>query len=326
MRKALNQVTIKGKIYDHDLAIKTVQNTESANYGKEFINGTLDVATDDDILNIVTVHFTYVPPVYAAKNGKPERPNENFNTLKKIIESGKTVVNGGAEDASLVEVSASVGLNDFYINRDGSEVLVSSKRVEGSFVNLVSNIKASKKDWSSFKVDMLINGTSLVEGDPEKNTSDYLNVKGAIFNFRGNILPVEFRVYNPDGISYFENLEASPNNMTFTKVWGTIKSQNVIVERTEESAFGDAAVTSYTRSVREWIIEGTSNPEAVYEIGDSENGITEEEIQKVIEQRNLDLAEIKRRSDEYRAQQAAATSAPSAATATAAASVGGFNF
>ena len=60
MRKTLNKEHIEGRIYEHNLAVKKVQNKESSNYGKDFIGGTLDIATDDGCLNIVTVTFTYV--------------------------------------------------------------------------------------------------------------------------------------------------------------------------------------------------------------------------------------------------------------------------
>ena len=48
MRKAENNCRVEGRVYEHDLQLKTVQNKESANYGKEFIGGTLDIATDDE--------------------------------------------------------------------------------------------------------------------------------------------------------------------------------------------------------------------------------------------------------------------------------------
>ena len=60
MRKPINKEHVEGRVYEHNLAIKTVQNKDSANFGKEFINGTLDIATDDECLNIVTINFTYV--------------------------------------------------------------------------------------------------------------------------------------------------------------------------------------------------------------------------------------------------------------------------
>ena len=36
MRKNTNQEHIEGYVYSHDLVVKTVQNAESKNYGKEF--------------------------------------------------------------------------------------------------------------------------------------------------------------------------------------------------------------------------------------------------------------------------------------------------
>ena len=62
-------------------ALKTVQNTESKNFGKEFIGGTLDIQTDDEGCNIVTVNFTYVTEM-TAKGTK----NATFAVLKNIID------------------------------------------------------------------------------------------------------------------------------------------------------------------------------------------------------------------------------------------------
>ena len=171
---------------------------------------------------------------------------------------------------------------------------------------------------------MLINGTQYIEADEERNIAeDYLIVKGAVFNFKNDILPVELICRNKGGIKYFESLDASPQNLTFTKVWGKITSQTIVRRVEEESAFGEPAVKEYTRTSREWVITGTSKPDAVYEIGDSEKGITTEDIKKAMADREVHLADVKRRQDEYQASKNAGattnvTSAPAAA--------GGFNF
>ena len=54
----LNREHVEGRVYEHELAIKTVQSKDSANFGKEFISGTIDVATNEnpDEMNIVQVH------------------------------------------------------------------------------------------------------------------------------------------------------------------------------------------------------------------------------------------------------------------------------
>ena len=53
MRKNLNAEHIEGRVYEHELAIKAVSNTASKNFGKEFIAGTLDIATDEEGLNVL---------------------------------------------------------------------------------------------------------------------------------------------------------------------------------------------------------------------------------------------------------------------------------
>lgn len=315
MRKALNRERVEGRIYDHDLALKTVQNTESKNYGKEFIGGSIDIATDDDNLNIVQVYFTYVTETTSKGN-----KNATFTALKNIIDNGKTILNNGADNATMVRIDTALALNDFYTQRNGEEVLVSAKRNNGGFVTIINSL-GDADTRNTFECDMLINGTKYVEADPEKNIAeDYLVVKGAVFDFRNAILPVEFVVRNANGIKYFESLDASPQNMVFTKVWGKINSETIVTRREEESAFGEPSVKEYTRTVREWVITGTSKPDSVYEIGDAENGITAEEIKKALADREVYLADVKKRADEYQASRNAGPVVGDTAAA------GAFNF
>ena len=49
-------------------------------------------------------------------------------------------------------------------------------------------------------------------------------------------MPATFVIRNAAGMKYFEDLDASPSNPTFTKVWGKISSHIEKVEKTEESA------------------------------------------------------------------------------------------
>lgn len=319
MRKTINKERIEGRLYDmSQLALKTVQNSESEHYGQEFIGGSIDIATDEDCLNIITVRFTFVQATY--KSGKV---NNTFTVLKNLLDNGKTVVADGKDNATLLRVDASLALNDFYTQRNNEEVLVSAKTNNGSFVNVISKL-ADEDARNTFECDMLINGTKYVEADEEKNIKeDYLIVKGVVFDFRNAILPVEFIVRNQGGMKYFESLDASPSNLVFTKVWGKINSETIVSRREEESAFGEPAVKEYSRTIREWVITGTSKPEAVYEVGDEENGITAEEIKKAVADREIYLADVKKRADEY---QASKTSGNASANAAAPAAQGGFTF
>ena len=318
MKKIYNKETIAGRVYEHNLAIKKVQNTDSENYGKDFIGGSLDIATDEDCLNVITVEFTYVTPF--TKSGTA---NSTYNALKKIIEDGKTVLIDGKDAATLVSISTAIGLKDFYTNRNGKEELVSAKKNDGGFVTIIDKLPREDNKRNSFEIDMLINGTKYVEADPEKNIeNDYLIVKGAAFNFRNAILPVEFVVKDPMGMKYFESLDASPSNLIFTKVYGVINSETIVRRIEEESAFGEPVVKEYTRSIKEWVI--TNAAKEPYPTDDAEAGITLEEVKKAMEDRNVYLAEVKRRQDEYQATKASSVANTSAIGTTAAS--GAFNF
>ena len=105
----------------------------------------------------------------------------------------------------------------------------------------------------------------------------------------------------------------------------TINSSTIVTRKEEESAFGAPTVKEFTNTVREWIITGTSRPDAVYEIGDEKNGITGDEVKKALSDREIYLAEEKKRTEDYQAQKAAGTAPAGNATAATAAQ-GGFNF
>lgn len=293
-----NREKIEGRIYQFDLSIKTVQNESSKNYGTEFISGNLEVAVDEDILNVIPIHFTYV--VEQTKNGKK---NATYTALKKIIEEGKTIIADGKDEATKVRIDTALGLNEFYTQDDQ---LVSVKTNEGGFVTIINEL-GPVEERNTFATDIIITNVSRVEADEEKNIKeDYAIVKGAIFDFRGALLPIDFVVRNPQGLNYFEDLGASGSNPIYTKVWGKINCETITRVVEEESAFGEAAVRTYERKTKEWVITGSSR--VPYEFGDEEV-LTSEELTKLMQDRELMLADLKKRNDEYKAQKASQTTA-----------------
>ena len=309
MKKCINQVTIEGYLYQHTLTVKTVQDPNSANYGKEYISGEIEVVVDEAGLNVIPVHYTYV----TATTSKNE-PNKNYAVLKGIIDGGKTWIEHGKDGATKVKCNTNFALNDFYAN-DGN--LVSQMRQEGGFISVVNELSNIEKR-NAFILDLLITSVIRKEADPEKGTDEYCEVRGAGFNFRNALLPMTFKLYNPQGMNYFEDLDASPKNPVFLKVFGEIKHITTQVSRTEESAFGEAIVSSYDKKVKEWII--TNAAKNTYDFGD-ESIMTEEELGKAIQDREVYLAGVKKRADDYKATKASA--APAVAPA---ASKTTFNF
>ena len=291
MRKIVNREHIEGILFQHDLELKTVQNETSANYGKEFIAGNVEIAVDEEGLNVIPVHFTYVTEVTNSGKKSP-----TFTALKRIIDEDKSIVSVGKDEAFKIKIDTALSVNDFYSNDDQ---LVSVKVNEGGFISIVNNL-CDEKERNTWEADMVITGCNIIEADPEKNIdADYMQVKGAIFNFRNELLPIEFILRNKDGFKHFEDMDASPAEPTFTKVWGRINCLTKTTTVEEETAFGEAAVRTYERKVKEWEITGT--PRVIsYDFGGED--LTVEELTKAMQDRELKLADIKKRSDEYKAQ------------------------
>lgn len=314
MKKIINTERLEGRIYQHDLEIKTVKNEKSKNFGKSFISGNLEVAVDEEGLNVIPVHFTYVTETTAS--GKK---NATFGSLKKIIDEGKVWITDGKDNAMMVQIDTAFALNDFYPT--GSDELVSQKVNEGGFVTIVNKICEEGLERHKFKTDMLI--TSVRRMEPE-DEDPYLVLRGAVFNFKNEILPVDFTLRNPEGFAYFENLNITSKTPVFTNVWGRINSITKKERKEDVSAFGESAVSYVEKKTKEWTITGTS-PE-VYTYGD-ENVLTEDEVTKALQDREIMLAEKKKSSEEWRANRA--SSSPSGFSNEAMnmpVNQGGFNF
>lgn len=301
MKKFNNVEKIEGYVYSIGSNFNELQEhvsgENSKNPGTKYIAGDLDIAVDEDGLNVITVHYTYVTETY--KNGKP---NNTYGVLKKIIDNPDNYwINGGRENAFKVQCTGvSIGINDF-IGSD--EKPVAAMRNEGGFCAFVQKL-AEENERSTFSVDMLITRVTRVEADPEKNIKkDFCSVGGCIFGYGTKLLgpkllPVSLVIRNEAGMNYFEGLEASNSNPIFTKVWGKVTCKTIQYTKTEESAFGEAAVQIYERKSREYEITGTAK--VPYDFGDEEV-LTTEDVVKMNQDRQVLLAEIKNRYDERQA-------------------------
>lgn len=292
MKAMINRTGIQGIVYQHTLELKK-SGPNSANPGTEYITGNLEVATDNAITNIVPVHFTYVTATTSKGN-----PNATFNTLMDIISGKVGNYMADGDKAGKVKIDSAIGLNEFYSDRSGKEELVSVKRNEGGFVHVVSSLDEDEKVRNTFETDIVITNVRHIEADEEKNIAEKAIVKGAIFDFRKSLLPVEFDVINPNAISYFESLEASGAHPVFTKVKGRQVSEVVEKTITEESAFGEASVRTVKNSRKAWVI--TWAQREPYE-WDDEGSILASELKEAMANRETHLATLKQRQDEYKA-------------------------
>lgn len=284
MRKTVNEAKISGYLYDVKLEKRAVKNEASANYGKEYIRGSIDIATDEEGTNIISVHYTYVAPMF--NNGNT---NRSFGVLESLIDTNNTWVKSGKDGAAKVSATPSIAVNDWY---DQNGELISNIRCEGGFLNMVSSLPPVD-ERNTFKVDMFINKVMKVFADPEKNIEeDYLKVSGTIFNFSGALIPVEFVLRNPGGIDYMENLQMP----IFTQVYGAIQNSVIKIKTETQTAFGDPIVNTVERRTREYLIVNMSAEQ--YDLGGED--LTVEELKQKQSDREVRLAEIKKNSEEYR--------------------------
>lgn len=302
MMKVRNKTRIDGRLYQHSLELKE-SGPNSKTPGTKFISGNVEIATDNDITNIVTVHYTYVTAT--TSTGKS---NATFNVLKDIID-GKlgSVMANGADNAAVITIDSAIGLNEFFSDRNGKEELVSAKRNEGGFAVVKSAADEDETKRNTFDVDMIITGTRMIDADPEKDLPEKMILRGAIFDFRNSLLPIELSVVNPRAISYFESLEITQRNPVFTRLQGRQVSEVVTREVIEESAFGDPVVKKFASTRKDWVVTWAASEPYAW---DDESTITAAELTKAMSDRETYLATLKQRQDEYKASKNQPAAAP----------------
>lgn len=296
MKKMTNVAHCEGRIYSHSLEIKTVSNQASKNYGKEFISGKINIATDNACCNVVTMEYTFITPT--TSTGKAD---SRWTTLKQIIDNGKTVEANGKDNATVVRVTGSLALNEFFTKGTDSneESLVQAKKNDASFIDIipVEKLNPDENKRNTFEVDMYINNIRKIDANEERNIpADYIELSGAIFNFKNDYLPVTFKVKDVNGIKFFEAFDIAASNPVFTKVWGNIISESISVERVEEAGFGEAKVNVSERKNKEYVITGTQK--APYEF-DDEKTLTKKEIDECVAKMQTRIAEIKAKREAY---------------------------
>ena len=113
-------------------------------------------------------------------------------------------------------------------------------------------------------------------------------------------------------MDYFESLEPSQKNPVFTKIGGKQISQTIVRTYTEESAFGEDSVRTVTTNRKDWIINYAAKE--TYSFGTDEDcDMTPAFLAEAMQNREVYLATIKQRQEEYNASKGNVAAAPMAA-------------
>jgi hypothetical protein len=288
LKNFVNKANVQGYVFSHNLAARISKK------GVPYIGGTVQIATDDEAMNVVPVSFIYVTETFA-KSGKP---NDTYATLKEIIEGDTTFETAGT-NAPRVRIDGRVGVNDF-VSRDGE--MVSAKRIEGSFAHFMSPAEKLNDRPATFDMDMLISGCGTRESNVTGN--EYADLSGYVFNFRGDLIPVTVQITNEAGVNYFVDQDISNKNPMLTRVWGNIKSDQIQIASETESAWGGPSEEYTTRTIRSWDVVGSSAEPMEF---DDDSTITKKELKAALAAREERLAEVKRNHEEYLASRSNAS-------------------
>lgn len=290
----LNRMTVSGYIFnlegsrDWDKLQKRISGENSKNPGQEYVSGVISIATDSEALNVVQVHFTYVTPEW----GKSGKKNQNYDFLVDLIERNengtlKTFEKCGT-DAEKITVTGDISLNEFVDQEDN---FVAVKQIRGSFIG---NMTARDTMGAFFDCEALISNAAIREVE---DGEDYMTISGYVFNFRKELLPVQFTVRIPGGINFFEGREVSSKNPFLGKISGEVVSSIVSVARDDSEADGFGEVKPTTRTIRSWDI---SSARETMEF-DDEDTLTLGELKKLISDRADHEAEIRKQQEERKA-------------------------
>lgn len=280
MKDFKNVVYVEGYVFNASL-FENVAGPNSKVPGQNYISGTVNIATDEEGLNIVAVRYTYVVPTW--KSGKE---NETYTILKSIIDGAPTVEKNGKDAAVKLRIQGDVEVNDF-MGRDGN--MVEAKQIRGGFTHYANDGFRDKRN--NFETDMLITQTQIVEVE---DGDDYMNISGYVFNYRHDFIPVTYTLTNQQGIKYFDGLDISVNNPYLVYVWGRIISTTKKIEREVETAWGAPQVEYTTRTLRMWQIDGCSPEPYPW---DDDSTITKAEFTQGLADREEQKAQAKARAE-----------------------------
>lgn len=291
--KFKNDVTVEGLFYDCALEEK-VTGPNSKVPGTNYIAGTVDVVTNDEYTNVVTIHYSYVATT-----------DTKYPMLKKMMDGEvPSFLKDGAEAALAVRILGSIEVNEFYTDRTLDEnnqpTLASGKRIRGGPIFTISrkDFDPSMAKRSLFRADMVITSAQYKEANEEKGWPEKVTIKGWIFDYRESAYPVSFTVLHPSAISFFQGLDISGRNPAFTEIHGYVVSMTTKVQREIEGAFS-TEIVEYTQQSKDWVVNFCLKEDQWYPFDDEEDSLLGPTIMKEkMKQREEYLAELKNRYDE----------------------------
>ncbi len=270
-----NTVELCGRVFAHKLKVSNKEGIDS-------ISGTVDVLTNEAEGTTVQVR------VFMRSKYKSGKDNGSYKVLVDIMNS-KGYQEVGKE-AMRVNVTAKLGMNEYYGNKTGEVKLNSFMEVQTAFSGFW-NVDEKGPERAVFRLD----GTVMsLEDEIDRGSNEPTGAKIVKLivpdTFRGTADTFKLKIASDDGIAFFNSRVIE--GQTFMKVSGELVDTVVAsAGPVAEVAFGTVVQsTSTSRPRREFIITGGQEPFSYY--------LEEEDFQKFAEARKAHLKALRERFDE----------------------------
>lgn len=282
--KVNNTVNINGKLFG--IGRQKLEEKD----GK--IRGSIRVLTSDSSTNnVVEVRFMPQAPFWG--QGETKRDNPNYALLKSIMENEQSVEKVGEQDALKLRITGDLTLNSYYRKEGNDYVLVETTDYRAKFAH--DNTSGNAPDCATFDVDGLFLGLDDYLDNNGEPTS-FKKVKiGVIDDYREVIMPMEFKLENPEGIALMETYVPQ---QTYIRILGSVVNEVTKIRTETQMDFGAPAVQEVTRYNRANLITSASTKSDVV--------ISEEDLEKFTANRQKLLAEAKNRAVEAASKKDAA--------------------
>lgn len=228
----------------NQIKIKEGTSTKS---GDNYISIDLEVRVDQEINNEATENIIPVS-LFASRHKKgTQELNVNYDrimTYKDSLVSLGMVDKGEENKASKVVIPAEIKENSFY-GKNG--MLVNSWRLSSNFINFQ---RPSDEEGATFTVTGVV-GKKWRETDKEGNETGRLFVRLCVITYGGTANVIDFVAYGSKADFIDEHWQKGDT----IKCAGYISMTHKVIEKKEETGFGDPIVTKHTVSSRELIID-----------------------------------------------------------------------
>lgn len=276
MKESLNQVDITGVV--SEISIRDIEKED-----KKYICGDVVIKVEEK------GETSYIPVGFISANIKKDgTPNKIYEQLQNL-RNYNSIASAGEEAATKVQIKGARLEENFFVPNGGTEVL-SFTKISSNFFNKSTGIEFN--EGTTFRVIGSIlkieEEEKTVEG--EMQPTGRLVIRAAVVRYGDKVDVVKFIVEDEAAKTFILGNWKEGDTV---RIGGRLRYTVETFEKEEEVGFGEADVKTYTRKVRELLVErgsaGALEDELCYD---------KEDIKKALIERKSRMGKTKEKAEQ----------------------------